>query len=46
MPGDAKKKILIIEDDSHINQMIKEALGKAGYLCTSAYSGTDRKSVV
>ena len=41
MPGDAKKKILIIEDDSHINQMIKEALGKAGYLCTSAYSGTE-----
>lgn len=35
------KKILIIEDDSQINQMICEALGKAGYECASAYSGTE-----
>lgn len=34
-------KILVIEDDSHINQMICEALSKAGYLCTGAYSGTE-----
>lgn len=35
------EKILIIEDDSHINQMIHEALTKSGYVCTSAYSGTE-----
>lgn len=35
------KKILIIEDDSSINQMIADALGKNEFDCTSAYSGTE-----
>lgn len=35
------KKILIIEDDTHINQMMNDALAQAGYRCTSAYSGTE-----
>ena len=35
------KKILIIEDDTHINQMMNETLARVGYECTSAYSGTE-----
>lgn len=37
------KKILIVEDDSNINEMISTSLGKAGYACFSAYSGTEAK---
>ena len=35
------EKILIVEDDNNINQMIYETFTKAGYSCTSAYSGTE-----
>lgn len=34
-------QILIIEDSTDINHMIAEALGKAGYGCTQAFSGTE-----
>ncbi|HIY63795.1 MAG TPA: response regulator transcription factor [Candidatus Mediterraneibacter stercoripullorum] len=34
-------KILIIEDDTDINNMMAEALRKAGYTCTQAFSGTE-----
>ena len=34
-------KILIVEDDNDINAMISLALGKEGYECVSAYSGTE-----
>lgn len=33
--------ILIVEDDLHINNLLKEALGKAGYACSQAFSGTE-----
>ena len=33
--------ILIIEDDTDINNLITEALAKAGYACTQAFSGTE-----
>lgn len=33
--------ILIIEDDSNINNMICEFLGKNGFSCTQAFSGTE-----
>lgn len=33
--------ILIIEDDTDINNLISEALTKAGYSCTQAFSGTE-----
>lgn len=33
--------ILIIEDDTDINNVIAEALTKAGYSCTQAFSGTE-----
>ncbi len=35
------KKILIIEDDKNINDMIKELLNSTGYETLSAYSGTE-----
>lgn len=35
------KQILIAEDDSRINEMIRTDLSKAGYSCTSAFSGTE-----
>lgn len=35
------QKILIIEDDSHINHMMKEFLESHGYLCFQAFSGTE-----
>lgn len=34
------KNILIIEDDTDINNVISETLTKAGYHCTQAFSGT------
>lgn len=33
--------ILIIEDDSDINNLLRDALTKAGYRCTQAFSGTE-----
>ena len=33
--------ILIVEDDDLINNMIREAMEKAGYSCIQAYSGTE-----
>lgn len=36
-----KRKILIVEDDMNINNMIKEVLHKEGYDCTQAFSGTE-----
>ncbi|MDE6852037.1 MAG: response regulator transcription factor [Lachnospiraceae bacterium] len=35
------KKILIAEDDTNINEMIRTSLTQAGYSCVSAYSGTE-----
>jgi DNA-binding response OmpR family regulator len=35
------EKILIVEDDTDINNLICEALSKAGYACTQAFSGTE-----
>ena len=34
-------KILIVEDDTHINEMLRELLGHNGYETSSAYSGTE-----
>jgi DNA-binding response OmpR family regulator len=35
------KKILIIDDDIHIGNMLEEALTKEGYVVSRAYSGTE-----
>ncbi len=34
-------KLLLVEDNADINQMISEHLTKNGYLCDQAYSGTE-----
>ena len=38
--------ILIIEDDSNINNLLKEALSKEGYECVQAFSGTEAELVL
>ena len=35
------KKILIIEDDNDINNLIKDTFTKNGYICNQAFSGTE-----
>ena len=35
------EKILIVEDDTDINNMMADALQKAGYGCVQAFSGTE-----
>ncbi|MBO5266715.1 MAG: response regulator transcription factor [Ruminiclostridium sp.] len=35
------EKILIIEDDTHINNLVSDALGKSGYSTVQAFSGTE-----
>ena len=34
-------KILVVEDDTDINNVISDALTKSGYSCTQAFSGTE-----
>ena len=36
-------RILIVEDDTENNQMLKEYLEEHGYRCTQAYSGSEAK---
>lgn len=36
-------RILIIDDDTNINHLLKEVLEKAGYSCSQAFSGTEGK---
>ena len=37
------ERILIIDDDTNINNLLKEALEKAGYECSQAFSGTEAR---
>lgn len=40
------QNILIVEDDIHINALLKEALSKAGYGCEQAFSGTEARMLL
>lgn len=40
------KKILIVEDDNYIHEMIRTCLSRAGYLCDSAFSGTEARLIL
>lgn len=37
------QKILIVEDDVNINNLLNEVLCKSGYMCEQAFSGTEAK---
>ena len=39
--GALMKKVLIIEDDKNINEMLQELLSNNGYNVSTAYSGTE-----
>lgn len=42
MAGEGKDgKLLIIEDDAQINQILHDGLTQEGYVCTQAYSGSE-----
>lgn len=40
------KTILIVEDDTNINNLLKEALSKEGYCCEQAFSGTEARMLI
>ncbi len=40
------KKIMIIDDDQHINEMLKERLTEEGYEVIAAYSGTEAQMLL
>lgn len=39
-------KILIVEDDTNINNLLHEALSKEGYTCDQAFSGTEARMLL
>lgn len=40
------QKILIVEDDTNINNLLKEALQKENYTCEQAFSGTEARTLL
>ncbi|HIY82444.1 DNA-binding response regulator [Rubneribacter badeniensis] len=38
--------VLIVEDDADISEIVAEHLGRAGYACTQAFSGTEARLVL
>lgn len=43
---DRNQSILIVEDDTYINALLKEALEKEGYFCEQAFSGTEARMLL
>lgn len=41
-----KQTILIVEDDTNINNLLKEALEKEQFVCEQAFSGTEAKLLI
>lgn len=46
LASEQSASILVVEDDASINAVVCSFLGKAGYSCTPAYSGTEAKLLV
>ena len=40
------ENVLIVEDDASINELLREALSKAGYECEQAFSGTEARMLL
>lgn len=40
------QNILIVEDDAHINNLLKEALEKEAFVCEQAFSGSEAKLLI
>lgn len=40
------KSILIVEDDTNINNLLEEALSREGFCCEQAFSGTEARMLV
>ena len=38
--------ILLVEDEFHINELLKETLEKEGYGCVQAFSGTEARMLL
>ena len=38
--------VLVVEDDAHISGIVADHLGRAGYACTQAFSGTEARLVL
>ena len=36
-------RVLVVEDDADINQIVTTRLTRAGYSCTQAFSGSEAK---
>ena len=41
-----KTSVLVVEDDADISGIVAEHLGRAGYACTQAFSGTEARLVL
>jgi DNA-binding response OmpR family regulator len=44
--GAAKSRILVVEDDASISDVVCSALSKEGYACTPAFSGTEARMLL
>ena len=42
----ADTRVLVIEDDADINQIVTTHLTRAGYICTQAFSGTEARMLL
>ncbi|OUO86019.1 DNA-binding response regulator [Gordonibacter sp. An230] len=42
----SQASVLIVEDDAHISGIVSEHLGRAGYVCAQAFSGTEARLVL
>lgn len=44
--AESKARILVVEDDSSISDVVCSILSGSGFVCTPAYSGTEAKLLI